>query len=401
MPSLTREKWTCSHTFVLIFFTGAVVGLFLVSWAVSKDPPELQNLKYFGLGKGPTFLNTFNASGVELNKGLYQEYFGYKKVTGQISAEEKENYQAWYSTNNCQAGCPTGQCARGICWCGQDTPSQYGQCRPRSEAKYLGNKEKFRKPDLPSLPDKCYITREVGGRVEKVVDDLQAHKPECQHTVSYPDTIDLSCGLTEEGSGMSEGTGVAAGSCSYLDMNMVCGDMNQCVCRQDMKWNDDRMQCELFLSEDCTDVAEADMASSGNKEVEEMILGRKLVLSSTSVDKEKARTVYCNLLEVHSKAHVKEMRGGREEPTILGVFNTIGVIFFGVACAFGFLWILMIYGMIRYFFRSLDPRNVMMDNLTTGEKIAALGAVAGQEMVERQGEVRDERRAALMQGQNV
>ena len=44
---------------------------------------------------------------------------------------------------------------------------------------------------------------------------------------------------------------------------------------------------------------------------------------------------------------------------------------------------------------------MMMDNLTTGEKIAALGAVAGQEMVERQEEVKDERRAALMQGQRV
>ena len=54
--------------------------------------------------------------------------------------------------------------------------------------------------------------------------------------------------------------------------------------------------------------------------------------------------------------------------------------------------------MVRYFIRSLDPRNMMMDNLTTGEKIAALGAVAGQEMVERQGE---ERRAALLQGQTV
>ena len=57
--------------------------------------------------------------------------------------------------------------------------------------------------------------------------------------------------------------------------------------------------------------------------------------------------------------------------------------------------------LVRYFIRSLDPRNVMMDNMTTGEKIAALGAVAGQEMVERQEEVRDERRAALMQGQGV
>jgi len=391
MPSFTREKWTCSHTAVLILFTAAVAGLFALSFGVSKDPPELKNLKYFGLGKAPTFLNTFNASGAELNKGLYEELFGYKKVVGKISESEKQSYQAWYAQNKCQGGCADGQCVRGLCLCDEGNPVQYGQCRPRSEAKYLGDQERFRKPELPSLPDDCYLTMEVEGRMQRVVDDLEAHRPECQQKVSYPNTFDLeeqTCGLSE----------ASVGDCFSRDMNLVCGGSNKCVCRQDMRWNTDRMQCELFLSEDCSGVTKVDLTTSDNKEMEEMIKGRKLVLSTTSVDKEKAKTVYCNLLEIHSKKHVASMRGGREEPTILGVFNTIGVIIFGVACAFGFLWLIMISNMIRYFIRSLDPRNMMMDNLTTGEKIAALGAVAGQEMVERQGE---ERRAALLQGQTV
>ena len=93
MPSFTREKWTCSHTFVLIFFTGAVAGLFLISWGISQDPPELRNIKYFGLGRGPAFLNTFDTSGLDLNRGLYQEFFGFKKLTKSISEKETEYYK--------------------------------------------------------------------------------------------------------------------------------------------------------------------------------------------------------------------------------------------------------------------------------------------------------------------
>ena len=56
------------------------------------------------------------------------------------------------------------------------------------------------------------------------------------------------------------------------------------------------MQCELYLSADCTGVEEVDMTTSDNKEVEERIKGRSI--STTSVDKEQARIVYCNMLEV-------------------------------------------------------------------------------------------------------
>ena len=58
------------------------------------------------------------------------------------------------------------------------------------------------------------------------------------------------------------------------------------------------MQCELFLPVDCSDVAAVDTTSAGYKEVKDLILGRSLVLSTTNVEESKARTVYCNLLEV-------------------------------------------------------------------------------------------------------
>ena len=71
---------------------------------------------------------------------------------------------------------------------------------------------------------------EVEGRMQRVVDDLEAHRPECQQKVSYPNTFDLeeqTCGLSE----------ASVGDCFSRDMNLVCGGSNKCVCRQDMRWN--------------------------------------------------------------------------------------------------------------------------------------------------------------------
>lgn len=389
MPRFTKEKWTCSHTMVLITFTGAVIGLFAMSWGISYEPEWLRNLKYFGLGYGPTFIQTFNTSGVDLKKGLYEEYFGYRKVSKKITDEERENYQQWYAKNQCKGECQEGSCSRGICWCPEDKPSQYGHCLPKSEAKYLGDKERYRKPDLPELPEFCYYTKEVDGRVQKVIDELNAHKPECIQKVSYPNTFELA----EQKCEATDPT-----SCFDRDINLVCASGGNCECRQDTKWNSEQMQCELYLDVDCKDVHEMDKEAKEYKEIKEMILGRKPVLPNTNTNDDTVRNVYCNMLEEHSKYHVKVMRDFKEEPTILGYMNVGGAIFFGAGCAFGFMWILMICGMYRNFKRSLDPRNALRDNMTTQEQIAALGVVAGQEYVERQEEHRDEVRLAQMQG---
>eukprot|EP00092_Neocalanus_flemingeri_P006790 GFUD01007333.1.p1 GENE.GFUD01007333.1~~GFUD01007333.1.p1 ORF type:complete len:388 (+),score=83.00 GFUD01007333.1:150-1313(+) len=387
MPT-ALDNWGCSHTCVLILFTGAVAGLFALSWGVSQEPKDLANIKKtFGLGVGPSYLDTFDVVGEDLKNTIYEEYFAYKKLTRQISEEETANYKKWYAGNECLAGCPSTcsvpftcpYCKRGICWCTDKNPSTYGQCRTR---KVFGDAEKYRKPALPPLPDFCYIRPHV-------LDDLQAHKPECQHKVEYPNVFDLetqTCDVADPG------------SCLDRDMNLICGETGTCQCRQDMRWNVDRMQCEVYLGVDCSDVSEVDMTSGSDyKKEKDFILGHQLFLPSTELDEYRVKTAYCNILEQHSKQHIKQKRGGREENSM---FAVPGVIFFGAGCAFGFMWLLMIFGICRAFIRSFDPRNELND-MSNQDKIAALAAVAGQEMVERQQEKEDERRVALMQGQGV
>jgi len=392
MPNIV-QTWSCSHTLVLIFFTAAVAGLFALSWGVSQDPPELRNIKKtFGLGQGPFYLDTFNVSGEDLKISIYEEYFGYKKLTKQIGEEELLDYKKWYAANTCQAGCHDEEhsiCSRGICWCDDGNPLQYGQCRPRSEAEFLGNKEKYRKPELPPLPDHCYVEKMVNSQLKKVIDDLQAHKPECRHKEKHPNQFDLETQTCNA---------AVPSSCFDRDLNLVCRDDSKCHCRHDMRWNTGRMQCELYLGVDCTGEAKVDLADY--KAEKEMLLGRKLVLSSTAVDLARVKTVYCNLLEGHSMQYIKNRRGGKSESDILGYMNAVGLIFFIAGCAFGFMWLLMIYGMIRALIQSCDPRNAL-NEMSTRDKIAALGTLAGQEMMERQQEGEDNRRTALMQGQNA
>ena len=88
------SPWTKTNACVIIFFTGAVAGLFALSWGVSQDPPEFRK-KYFGLGRGPAFLHTWHTSGLDLNKGLYEEYFGFKKLTKSINEQETEYYKKY------------------------------------------------------------------------------------------------------------------------------------------------------------------------------------------------------------------------------------------------------------------------------------------------------------------
>jgi len=390
MPSIVNT-WSCLHTFVVIFFTFIVAGLFFLSWRVSRDPPELRNLKTFGLGQGPFYLDTHNVSGQDLKSAIYEEYFGYKKLTKQISQEERLNYKKWYAANACLAGCTDesqSTCSRGICWCDDANPSQYGQCHQRSEAEFLGNIKKNRKSEGLTLPDYCYIEKHINGKLRKVIDDLQAHKPECRHKDNHPNEFDLETQMCNAAD---------PGSCFDRDLNLICGDDSKCHCRQDMRWNTGRMQCEIYFGVNCMEETEVDLGKY--KAEKEMLLGQALVLSSSKVDVGRIKTVYCNLLEGHSNEYIKNRRGGKSEPDILGYMDPVGLIFFVPGCAFGFMWLLMLYGLIRTLIQSCDPRNAL-NYMSTGDKIIALGAVANQEMFDRQEEGSDNRRAALMQGQN-
>ena len=50
-----------------------------------------------------------------------------------------------------------------------------------------------------------------------------------------------------------------SGTCQKIDMNLVCntnlttqGDAGKCECRQDMKWNIEAGECQIFLDVDCS-----------------------------------------------------------------------------------------------------------------------------------------------------
>jgi len=50
-------------------------------------------------------------------------------------------------------------------------------------------------------------------------------------------------------------------SCAKMDMNLVCntnlttgGNLGKCQCRQDMKWNAEAGECQLFLDVDCSSI---------------------------------------------------------------------------------------------------------------------------------------------------
>ena len=41
--------------------------------------------------------------------------------------------------------------------------------------------------------------------------------------------------------------------CKEVDMNMEC-DEGTCQCRDEMKWNEEALECQIFMDVNCTDV---------------------------------------------------------------------------------------------------------------------------------------------------
>lgn len=50
---------------------------------------------------------------------------------------------------------------------------------------------------------------------------------------------------------------VAHSDCRKTDMNMFC-KAGTCQCREDMKWNTEALECQIFIDVNCTDVKEVE-----------------------------------------------------------------------------------------------------------------------------------------------
>ena len=57
-------------------------------------------------------------------------------------------------------------------------------------------------------------------------------------------------------------------ACKETDMNMVCQG-GKCQCREDLKWNDEALECQIFMDVNCTDVDTKTIIEEPDKDKEE------------------------------------------------------------------------------------------------------------------------------------
>jgi len=129
----------------------------------------------------------------------YQRYRWYQHHHLQASGREDDanwdsNYQNFYTVNKCLQGCPpNAHCEWGVCECDEGFRRAWGACHNMN---------------VTSVPE--------------------PPKPQNQT---------LACSKSQE--------------CFGHDMNMVCRDQT-CQCREDMRWNSNALECQLYLDVDCS-----------------------------------------------------------------------------------------------------------------------------------------------------
>merc|ERR1712018_474572 len=54
-------------------------------------------------------------------------------------------------------------------------------------------------------------------------------------------------------------------NCGQIDMNMICFDKNStCQCRETMAWNDEALECQIYIDVNCTGVTSVETILTGN-----------------------------------------------------------------------------------------------------------------------------------------
>lgn len=242
--------------------------------------------------------------------------------------------------------------------------------------------EKLRQSPPPTeapveLPSHCYLDP-----ARTVLDQLQQHKPECavqrsaaeEVTPSPVDWSDVRCGEREE----------------CPDINMVCGPTSSCQCRQDMRWSQASLQCELYLDTDCRQETDLKVETG----LRDHLLS-KTPHSPPPLQEGEIKSLYCNVLEEIWREHVEEVRGWIH-PKHLNYFTTGGIVALIAGIIFFSFDLLMITNYVKLYIRSFDPV-FQMQTMSRAEKFMVLGSLAASEAAELREEARDEARTAMMQ----
>lgn len=399
------EPSCCQGVLVCCILWAICIGCFALSVEVSKQPDGVEPFiisKPFGAGVGPTYIIPVELLGwsgnenmnftyksddvVKLTTTIYTQYVNFQRLTQQVTREDLTYYKRYYANNECEGGCPESQstCSKGICHC--KAKQIFGQC---VEEQYLDSQHhhilQYRKPSCTPycLPGDCYEHVEINFKNITRVKESMSGLSKCQEGPSANDPFDpaeQSCNKDD------------TSSCLSKDLNMICSsDSGKCQCRKDMKWNSRTAECELYIDLVCPEEI-----GTASEDITMLLTGRKTISSNLKLDKTEVETAFCALLDSQGMQLVKD---NQIVPAnwILGFLTTGGLILFIFACLILVMAFFGTLGTCRFFIRSLNPMNSMDRNT----QLAALGTIAANEMVERRQEKDDERRAALMQGQQA
>jgi len=315
---------------------------------------------------------------------------------------DEQYYNRWVDKNQCVGGCPKySYCKSGVCICNTEAESViqiYGQCFSNSTAFFVGDSAKYRLPTPPPRPEYCFCEQRNGGR--EICDGRngidQRGNPECRPPVIIKN-FDHNTQYCKRGDHPH---------CLSKDMNMFCGDRTSydpseninkhlCECRKDMTFDTRKMECRLFIDVDCT-YETADGYTEGNL--------AKVMKDQAEPDRDyspkEIKTAFCNLIDSESAEYVSHIVGEFSFSILglgLGGFIAVCCITCLTCCC-----CCKCCEKTRTKIRRLDPRNAMRDaGMGQGAQMAALGAVAAGEYMEKRNDQQDEGRVAAMQGQSM
>jgi len=365
--------------------------------------------KPFGLGIGPSYIGGRDSDleGTQLSLKIYSQYVMFKRMMGMNLVNDEKYYQEYFQRDSCIGSCiGYSYCKKGICVCdhSQSVTQIYGRCFPNATAYFVGNKDKYRKPTPPPLPDWCYCTytrTDKEGRETTRREICNQHKGIEECTVpTYPDEFDHRNQFCQPNDNSH---------CLDLDNNFFCSSetvhdprdnirKNVCRCRKDMKFDTRNMECRLFIDVDCT--SETSEGYDADGEIAKVLRGEKQPSLENNFSQKDVKKYFCNLLDSQSTEYAEHIIGEFTFSILglsLGGFIAASCIACLTCCC-----CCKCCEKVRTKIRSLDPRNAMRDaGIGPGAQMAALGAVAAGEYMENKNERGDEARIAAMQGQNM
>jgi len=385
----------------LVFLVG-VVALTLASAdenvTVSTDEVASAKKKPFGLEHGPTYIGGSFVRSIanEMIGEIYGQYRNFRLLSGDMNDIEVEYHKKWSDRGQCEQACnDQADCIGGLCMCKNGTLQIFGQCNdlqflalssPRSDEK------KYRKPPDPVRPDVCfeYVYERRNGKDERKrrVKASMLNVKMCQ----IPPFI-RKFELKEQNCTFHQ-------PCNVDGVNLMCNQNNdQCECRPGTQWNKKTMECQVFLDVNCMEYGSSDIVGP-NKELIELLKAKPSLLAkkvgSKTYEKADLKKSFCYLLEAEAEDYLAN-QVDESDFYILGL--SVGA-FFAACCGSicAACCCCQCCASCKQKIKELDPR-YRFSQMDQTAQMAALGAVAAGEALDKRDEQNDEYKAAQIQMQ--